>query len=36
MAEDIASGTYKIALGKSAEAPMLNAETRLQARLFGS
>jgi beta-glucosidase len=32
----IAGGTYKIALSKSAEAPVLSAETRLQARLFGS
>ena len=32
----ITSGTYKVALSKSAEAPVLSAETRLQARLFGS
>jgi beta-glucosidase len=32
----IAGGTYKVALSTSAEAPVLSAETRLQARLFGS
>ena len=32
----IAGGTYQVALSKSAEAPVLSAEARLQARLFGN
>jgi beta-glucosidase len=32
----IAAGTYKIALGKSADAPVAQQEVKLAARLFGS
>jgi beta-glucosidase len=32
----IDGGTYTVALSRSAESPVLSAETRLQARLFGS
>jgi beta-glucosidase len=32
----IVGGTYRLALSKSAEAPVLSAETQLQARVFGN
>src|SRR5262245_11756931 len=32
----IAAGTYKIALSKAADAPVLTAEAKMQSRLFGN
>jgi len=34
--ERIAGGTYKVALAKSADAPVLTAEAQMQSRLFGN
>jgi hypothetical protein len=34
--ERIAGGTYRVALAKSADVPVLTAEAQMRSRLFGN